>query len=69
VTVFFFESCILFSFYFVCPTQVNGDSTFDCGRRLQTVSTVCQLQQLLMRKYSAAMEVSYVLAIACTIIM
>jgi len=37
--------------------QVNGDSTFDCGRHLLTVSTVCQLQQLLMRKYSAAMEV------------
>lgn len=42
--------------------QVNGDSTFGCGRHLLIVSTVCQLQQLLTRKYSAAMGVSCVLA-------
>ena len=46
----------------ICLTQVNGDLTFDCGRHLPIVSTVCQLQQLLTRKYSVAMGVSYVLA-------
>jgi len=49
---------------FVCTAQVNGDSTFDCGRRSLTVSTVCQSRQLLTRKFSVAMGVSYVTA--CT---
>ena len=58
--------CFIFSF--VCTVQVNDDSTFDCGKHSLTVSTVCPSQQLLMRKFSVAMEVSVCL-LTCRVIL
>jgi hypothetical protein len=58
----FYDECAPFALlsasHPLTERQVNGDITSNCGKHLQIVSTACQLQQSLTKKFSRCMEVS-----------